>query len=197
MNCSPPGPSVHRISQAGILEHVAMSFSRGSSWPRQCSPITLSAPHGGCSSLFPSYLLCPSWCFRVPTALPRLVTLSSCAVQASSSPWNPTPAPVSGPSLLLPIPAIVVLSVGIYLLLLGLVLLTRHCLLAQGCCTDCSSPCRKQGASRPQDCCQTCAEACDFPLPSAARYLDACCPQPAEARILLAGANAPSPHRSP
>ncbi|KAI4531753.1 hypothetical protein MG293_018267 [Ovis ammon polii] len=49
--------------------------------------------------------------------------------KASSSLWNPTPAPVSGPSLLLPIPAIVVLSVGIYLLLLGLVLLTRHCLL--------------------------------------------------------------------
>ncbi|KAB0348723.1 hypothetical protein FD754_013580 [Muntiacus muntjak] len=102
-------------------------------------------------------------------------------MDASSSPWTPTPAPVSSPSLLLPIPAIVVLSVGIYLLLLGLVLLTRHCLLAQGCCTDCSAPCRKQGASRPQDCCQTCAEACDFPLPSPARYLDACCPQPAEA----------------
>ncbi|KAF4015721.1 hypothetical protein G4228_007310 [Cervus hanglu yarkandensis] len=60
------------------------------------------------------------------------VTLSSCAVQPSSSPWTPTPAPVSGPSLLLPIPAIVVLSVGIYLLLLGLVLLTRHCLLDVG-----------------------------------------------------------------
>ncbi|XP_059548349.1 keratin-associated protein 10-10 isoform X4 [Myotis daubentonii] len=52
---------------------------------------------------------------------------------------------------------------------------------AQGCCTDCSSPCRKQGASRPQDCCWTCAEACDFPLPSPAHYLDACCPQPTEA----------------
>ncbi|XP_059888019.1 uncharacterized protein [Globicephala melas] len=101
-------------------------------------------------------------------------------MDASSSPWNPTPAPVSSPSLLLPIPAIVVLAVGIYLLLLGLVLLTRHCLLAQGCCTDCSSPCRKQGASKPQDCCWTCAEACDFPLPSPAHYLDACCPQPAE-----------------
>ncbi|KAB0394871.1 hypothetical protein E2I00_008106, partial [Balaenoptera physalus] len=124
---------------------------------------------------------CPSWYFCVPAAPPHLlITPSSCAVQASSSPWNPTPAPVSSPSLLLPIPAIVVLAVGIYLLLLGLVLLTRHCLLAQGCCTDCSSPCRKQGASRPQDCCWTCAEACDFPLPSPAHYLDACCPQPAE-----------------
>ena len=31
---SPPGSSVHRISQAGILEWVAISFSRGSSRPR-------------------------------------------------------------------------------------------------------------------------------------------------------------------
>ena len=34
MDCSPPGSSVHGISQAGILEWVAISFSRGSSWPR-------------------------------------------------------------------------------------------------------------------------------------------------------------------
>ena len=31
---SPPGSSVHGISQARILEWVATSFSRGSSWPR-------------------------------------------------------------------------------------------------------------------------------------------------------------------
>ena len=30
---SPPGSSVHDILQAGILEWVAMLFSRGSSWP--------------------------------------------------------------------------------------------------------------------------------------------------------------------
>ena len=34
MDCSPPGSSVHGISQARILEWVAMSFSRGSSPPR-------------------------------------------------------------------------------------------------------------------------------------------------------------------
>ena len=34
MNCSPPGSSVHGIFQAIILEWVAISFSRGSSWPR-------------------------------------------------------------------------------------------------------------------------------------------------------------------
>ena len=34
MDCSPPSSSVHRISQARTLEWVAISFSRGSSWPR-------------------------------------------------------------------------------------------------------------------------------------------------------------------
>ena len=34
MNCSPPGSSVHKLSQARRLERVAISFSKGSSWPR-------------------------------------------------------------------------------------------------------------------------------------------------------------------
>ena len=34
MDCSPPGSSVQRISQARMLEWVASSFSRGSSHPR-------------------------------------------------------------------------------------------------------------------------------------------------------------------
>ena len=33
-NCSPPGSSVLGISQARILEWVAISFSRGSSQPK-------------------------------------------------------------------------------------------------------------------------------------------------------------------
>ena len=36
MDCSPPGFSVRGISQARILEWVAISFSRGSSPPRDC-----------------------------------------------------------------------------------------------------------------------------------------------------------------
>ena len=31
MDCSPPGPSIHEVLQARILEWVAISFSRGSS----------------------------------------------------------------------------------------------------------------------------------------------------------------------
>ena len=34
MDCSPPSSSVHRVSQARILEWIAISFSVGSSWPR-------------------------------------------------------------------------------------------------------------------------------------------------------------------
>ena len=34
MDCSPPGSSVCRISQARIVEWVAISSSRGSSWTR-------------------------------------------------------------------------------------------------------------------------------------------------------------------
>ena len=34
MDCNPPGSSVHEIFQARILEWVAISFSRGSSQPR-------------------------------------------------------------------------------------------------------------------------------------------------------------------
>ena len=32
--CSPPGSSIHGILQARILEWIAISFSRGSPWPR-------------------------------------------------------------------------------------------------------------------------------------------------------------------
>ena len=34
MDCSLPGSSIHGIFQARVLEWVAISFSRGSSWPR-------------------------------------------------------------------------------------------------------------------------------------------------------------------
>ena len=40
MNCSPPNFSVHGILQARILEWVAISFSRGSSWPRDLTQVS-------------------------------------------------------------------------------------------------------------------------------------------------------------
>lgn len=61
----------------------------------------------------------------------HLFTASSVLLQTSPGPWNPAPASISSPTLLLPTPAIVFIAVGIYLVLLGLVLLTRHCLLVR------------------------------------------------------------------
>ena len=40
VDCSFPGSSVHGILQARILEWVAISFSRGSSWPRDWTSIS-------------------------------------------------------------------------------------------------------------------------------------------------------------
>ena len=43
MDCSPPGSSVHGILQARILEWVAISISRESSWPRDRTRVSCIA----------------------------------------------------------------------------------------------------------------------------------------------------------
>ena len=43
MECSPTGSSVHRVSQARVLEWVAISFSRGPSWPRDRTWVSCTA----------------------------------------------------------------------------------------------------------------------------------------------------------
>ena len=40
IGCSLPGSSVHGILQARVLEWVAISFSRGSSWPRDRTQVS-------------------------------------------------------------------------------------------------------------------------------------------------------------
>ena len=50
MDCSPPGSSVHGILQARILEWVAISFSRGSSQPRDRTQVSHIA--GRCFNLW-------------------------------------------------------------------------------------------------------------------------------------------------
>ena len=42
-DCSLPGSSVQGISQGGILEWVAIFFSRGFSWPRDCTHVSCLA----------------------------------------------------------------------------------------------------------------------------------------------------------
>ena len=54
MDCSPPGSSVHGILQTRILQWVAISFSRGSSLPRDWTASLMSpALAGGCLPLAP------------------------------------------------------------------------------------------------------------------------------------------------
>ena len=50
MDCSSPGSSVHGILQARILEWVAISFSRGSSQPRDWTQVSCIA--GRCFNLW-------------------------------------------------------------------------------------------------------------------------------------------------
>ena len=48
MDCSPPGSSVHGISQVRILEQVAMSFSRASSLHRDGTCVSYVSCIGRC-----------------------------------------------------------------------------------------------------------------------------------------------------
>ena len=57
VDCSPPGSSVHRILQARILEWVAISFSRGSSRPRDRTQVSCIA--GRRFNLWATYLRDP------------------------------------------------------------------------------------------------------------------------------------------
>ena len=57
MECNPPGSSVYGISQARILERVAISFSRGSSWLRYRIHISCIA----CIGRWILYHLCHLW----------------------------------------------------------------------------------------------------------------------------------------
>ena len=50
VDCSPPGSSIHGILQARILECVAISFSRGSSQPRDRTQVSCIA--GRCFNLW-------------------------------------------------------------------------------------------------------------------------------------------------
>ena len=53
MDCSPPGSSVHGIFQARILQWVAISFSRGSFWPKDRTWVSCIAGRvfTGCTDL--------------------------------------------------------------------------------------------------------------------------------------------------
>ena len=72
-----PRPSVHRIPQARILQWVAISFSRGSSWPRDwgctAADSLLSEPPGKPTQMLPVCTcarFCPTLCSSMDRSLP-------------------------------------------------------------------------------------------------------------------------------
>ena len=78
MDCSPPGSSVHGILQARILEWVAISFSRGSSWPRDRTQVSRIA--GRCFNLWATResLEQVAYPFSSGSSQPRSQTRVSC-----------------------------------------------------------------------------------------------------------------------
>ena len=80
MDCSPPGSSVHGILQARILEWVAISSSRGSSWPKDQTQVSwcllcwqadsLPLSHLGSSMCLVSLGDTVDWWSRMPLHLP-------------------------------------------------------------------------------------------------------------------------------
>ena len=105
VDCSPPGSSVHGISQARILEWVASSFSRGSSRPRNrtrvsCTAVCLlnckwiSHPLGHQGSPFYSRAQSPSrvWLFVTPWTIACHAPLSMGILQARTLEWVAMPS---------------------------------------------------------------------------------------------------------
>ena len=67
VDCSPPGCSVHEISQARIPEQVAISYSRGSSPPRDLTLVSYISCigrrilyHPGTLPIIPDSLILPT-----------------------------------------------------------------------------------------------------------------------------------------
>ena len=68
MDCSLPGSSVHGILQARLLEWVAISFSRGSSQPRNRTQVSCTAGslyQLSCKGSPKEGWVRKNWCFRI------------------------------------------------------------------------------------------------------------------------------------
>ncbi|XP_066578119.1 uncharacterized protein LOC136767936 [Amia ocellicauda] len=79
--------------------------------------------------------------------------------------------------LALPLPAIVMIAVCAYLLVLLAALWCRQCLKAQGLCPLCCQ-CSKGALCGDCEYCMACVESCDCKVPSVRVCLDNACPGP-------------------
>ena len=79
VDCSPPGSSVHGILQARILEWVAISYSRGSSQPRDWTQVSCIA--GRRFNLWGTREALHSW-------IRRLSSEVHCTCRIQALPWR-------------------------------------------------------------------------------------------------------------
>ena len=91
MDCSPPGSSVHGIFQARLLEQVAISCSRGSSWPRDGSNLHFLSSCIGRQILY----LFAIWEALIQTAA-AAKSLQSCPTLCDPIDGSPPGSPVPG-----------------------------------------------------------------------------------------------------
>ena len=95
MDCSPPGSSVQAILQARVLERAAISFSRGSSQPRDRTHTSCIA--GGFFTV---------WATREVPSIFRYYKNSIVVREETETHWPPTPGlylPVQGLAYTLPL----------------------------------------------------------------------------------------------
>ena len=97
MDCSLPGSSIHGISQARVLEWVAISFSRGSSRP-------LLIRFGSVQSLSRARLFATSWIAACLASLSITNSRSSLKLRSIESVMPSSNLILCHPLLLLPIP---------------------------------------------------------------------------------------------
>ena len=89
MDCSPPGSSIHGIFQARILEWVAISFSRGSSQPRDRTQVSHIA--GRCFNLCATREACGQTRMETEIKKSWFYQLSECGEFYSGATWDAWP----------------------------------------------------------------------------------------------------------
>lgn len=93
-------------------------------------------------------------------------------------PATTPPPPPDEDSLVLPVPAIVCIAIGAYIVLIVLILCIRQCLIQRGKLTDdCCNCCGKERECKCCDCWLAFAESCNCcSNPNLTTCLDQCCP---------------------
>ena len=85
MDDSPPDPSVHGISPARMLEWVAITFSRGSSWPTDWTWVSGIQADSLPSELWQDGLEDVPWDYHLTVTLVKVINSSYCDKQPQIS----------------------------------------------------------------------------------------------------------------